>query len=212
MWGPGRDRRDNVSILVVMERTHRQRRPPGKHQDSRCFNPCCDGTDSSTSAAEARDRADPASFNPCCDGTDSSTRNGTIILATLRGFNPCCDGTDSSTILLKKGFQPCVEVSILVVMERTHRPLSCLRGIQAMSVSILVVMERTHRPDLLCMHEDDDDAVSILVVMERTHRRATTNQGSPTSPSFNPCCDGTDSSTKHTVSHWGRLKRFQSLL
>ena len=61
-------------------------------------------------------------------------------------FNPCCDGTDSSTAdrqgTLLDGFR----VSILVVMERTHRRGSD-RAVERLHpvVSILVVMERTHR-------------------------------------------------------------------
>src|SRR5271157_5492599 len=86
-------------------------------------------------------------------------------------------------------------VSILVVMERTHRPRStgapaahrlsfnpCCDGtdsstvrlgggcVRRAGVSILVVMERTHRRR--ANHaERPPEMVSILVVMERTHRR-----------------------------------------
>ena len=42
----------------------------------------------------------------------------------------------------------------------------------------------------------DADGVSILVVMERTHRHADSRPGPALDLSgFNPCCDGTDSST-----------------
>ena len=52
--------------------------------------------------------------------------------------------------------------------------------------------------------------VSILVVMERTHRRRAVRRSS-VRRSFNPCCDGTDSSTLIGVA--GRaVTWFQSLL
>ena len=73
-------------------------RPVHHGRESRCFNPCCDGTDSSTQhrirlpcpsrsvsilvvmerthrrCSRPRRRERSSSFNPCCDGTDSSTR------------------------------------------------------------------------------------------------------------------------------------------
>src|SRR5208337_1892176 len=86
----------------------------------RCFNPCCDGTDSSTSHTQ-RLVWEAGCFNPCCDGTDSSTpTTGHGRPTTHGGFNPCCDGTDSSTPQPTRGLRDGT-VSILVVMERTHR-------------------------------------------------------------------------------------------
>ncbi len=86
-------------------------------------------------------------------------------------FNPCCDGTDSSTGSFTSAGTGGEGVSILVVMERTHR--------QAMHVSY---------PQL--------GVVSILVVMERTHRLLALASGDGCEQCFNPCCDGTDSSTR----------------
>ena len=62
-------------------------------------------------------------------------------------------------------------------------------------VSILVVMERTRRlAD--CMNESCWTQVSILVVMERTRRRRDAwLRRLHDRDGFNPCCDGTDSST-----------------
>ena len=165
-------RQNQVSILVVMERTHRPGMAALSTPASGCFNPCCDGTDSSTSPCPRRRRG-WACFNPCCDGTDSSTRSpGRSGRQAARCcFNPCCDGTDSSTSAWPRkddgrwwSFNPCCDgtdsstgivrccswsvllVSILVVMERTHRrrrfQYACVHGL---GVSILVVMERTHR-------------------------------------------------------------------
>src|SRR5271157_2350255 len=63
------------------------------------------------------------------------------------GFNPCCDGTDSSTARVCCSELRGIGVSILVVMERTHRHRQAGRAtIDEDDVSILVVMERTHRP------------------------------------------------------------------
>src|SRR5208337_2033 len=64
--------RDRVSILVVMERTHRPLPGQQASHSAPCFNPCCDGTDSSTPAPPPKAAA-TCCFNPCCDGTDSST-------------------------------------------------------------------------------------------------------------------------------------------
>src|SRR5271166_552917 len=95
------------------------------------------------------------------------------MLARLRdrGFNPCCDGTDSSTAHV------------------AYFPGDSNR------VSILVVMERTHRPPPPPAPGPPMGDVSILVVMERTHRLARITSRPPRSWGFNPCCDGTDSST-----------------
>ncbi len=136
------------------------------------------------------------------------------------GFNPCCDGTDSSTLPPHCRTSMSVDVSILVVMERTHRPdqaPGAIPGVHA--VSILVVMERTHRRPgarrntwrSCCFNPccDGTDSstrseasrktgpylVSILVVMERTHRQWRRVQWGRSWGCFNPCCDGTDSST-----------------
>src|SRR5208337_403481 len=91
---------------------------------------------------------DVQSFNPCCDGTDSSTRcPGSTARGQDNCFNPCCDGTDSSTRSsssapsMSGGFQS-------LLMERTHRLPPPGSAGAAHSVSILVVMERTHRHPL----------------------------------------------------------------
>src|SRR5208337_3454428 len=134
-------------------------------------------------------------FNPCCDGTDSSTSPPTSGGGSRRCFNPCCDGTDSSTRREPGDDDPTDRVSILVVMERTHRPRHDHRLLRHHRVSILVVMERTHRPARTGGPPQGLHHVSILVVMERTHRRLTRPWTPPSTSCFNPCCDGTDSST-----------------
>jgi len=55
-------------------------------------------------------------------------------------------------------------------MERTHRPDLRGPGDGSRVVSILVVMERTHRPQTVGRVRPGSRGVSILVVMERTHR------------------------------------------
>ena len=87
-------------------------------------------------------------------------------------FNPCCDGTDSSTPEVFRGKPKYRIVSILVVMERTHRRRRPRSRTQWWNVSILVVMERTHRP------------LTLTKKMYDLPLKC-----------FNPCCDGTDSST-----------------
>ncbi len=118
---------DLVSILVVMERTHRL---PNTF---------------------ARSLFRTYGFNPCCDGTDSSTARTPIAHGAPPCFNPCCDGTDSSTARRRSRSRGGPGVSILVVMERTHRhcrPGRLTLGVpRDADVSILVVMERTHRSD-----------------------------------------------------------------
>ena len=188
-----------------------------------CFNPCCDGTDSSTSmgiVASAwwigsvsilvvmdRTRRQPASksaiahgsrgFNPCCDGTDSSTSPGTSTWMPSWSFNPCCDGTDSSTSCARRcDLARRTGVSILVVMERTRRrPCGSPHS------------SRRGRCFNPCCDGTDSSTrarrslrqpireVSILVVMERTRRPVAPSRRSSRPTRFNPCCDGTDSST-----------------
>jgi len=80
-------------------------------------------------------------------------------------------------------------------MERTHRLFVRERIGKVVLVSILVVMERTHRHQTRHAFRGRGQSVSILVVMERTHRQLPASSPSPYSESFNPCCDGTDSST-----------------
>ena len=233
-----------------MERTHRLRQASATAAASVRFNPCCDGTDSSTILAVEAAAWHYGCFNPCCDGTDSSTSRICGCPAASKCFNPCCDGTDSSTTGPVAHRRRGDRVSILVVMERTHRPpavdllsfsISCFnpccdgtdsstictrvghrRGAaicfnpccdgtdsstrrvlrhagRLIHVSILVVMERTHRLDPGLIARADGLDVSILVVMERTHRRTPINRSRSTGCCFNPCCDGTDSSTRTTV-------------
>src|SRR5271166_1909082 len=89
-------------------------------------------------------------FNPCCDGTVSSTSCESCGATSRNGFNPCCDGTDSSTARPRLAADRFRQVSILVVMERTHRHVRRRLTEEAdKEVSILVVMERTHRPVVL---------------------------------------------------------------
>ena len=57
-------------------------------------------------------------------------------------------------------------------MERTHRLDELDASFLEREVSILVVMERTHRLSALISDPQTADIVSILVVMERTHRRS----------------------------------------
>ena len=195
---------DPVSILVVMERTHRRHhaeRRSGRRESS--FNPCCDGTDSSTPIQKFYIMTVSQCFNPCCDGTDSSTRHrdgpddgadGVSILVVMerthRLRDRCCK-VRTRTV-----------VSILVVMERTHRH-RMLTQEQSLGeeVSILVVMERTHRLGAARRGGLGSGHVSILVVMERTHRHGHRRRQRPRRLGFNPCCDGTDSST------WSRVVR-----
>ena len=108
-------------------------------------------------------------------------------------------------------------VSILVVMERTHRRCrdADRRSCDRHRVSILVVMERTHRPRSPGTRSPAHGTeVSILVVMERTHRRGRRlpYQGGCWLR-FNPCCDGTDSSTSQMTSTMtGRSTRVSILV
>ena len=162
-----------VSILVVMERTHRPHAAVSSSARHRCFNPCCDGTDSSTRLPMPTvDRDIGVSILVVMERTHRHAHCG-------RSCPSHC------------------AVSILVVMERTHRPASMARTHPALEiVSILVVMERTHRLDPSSIADDDRRRqVSILVVMERTHRHRPSSSGQRARQCFNPCCDGTDSST-----------------
>src|SRR5208337_1445175 len=178
-----------------MERTHRHVPVHPRKVRRPGFNPCCDGTDSSTSPPTSGGGSRRC-FNPCCDGTDSSTITSSAQTeSTASSFNPCCDGTDSSTRREPGDDDPTDRVSILVVMERTHRPRHDHRLLRHHRVSILVVMERTHRPARTGGPPQGLHHVSILVVMERTHRRLTRPWTPPSTSCFNPCCDGTDSST-----------------
>src|SRR5271166_5957941 len=98
-------------------------------------------------------------------------------------------------------------------MERTHR-LDCGCGQRPgrRDVSILVVMERTHRQLCPTSYRRCSVRVSILVVMERTHRLGGKPSCAPWKRSFNPCCDGTDSSTRSWACVQSRATKFQSLL
>ena len=139
--------RPGVSILVVMERTHR------RGEDAQ--RPALQAGVSILVVMERTHRRDPARC---------------AAWQIIRCFNPCCDGTDSSTLRLRICSRDCKGVSILVVMERTHR-----------------------QPEV--SHDGPRPHVSILVVMERTHRPGRQPYPSAGVISFNPCCDGTDSST-----------------
>ena len=190
---PGRSVRllaDQVSILVVMERTRRHAALLSLFFSSlNCFNPCCDGTDSSTRVLSQVCEPAASRFNPCCDGTDSSTPRPVAGRSRAGCFNPCCDGTDSSTSFVPRLHARDLPVSILVVMERTRR-------------------RSRHR------WTATSKMVSILVVMERPRRRATSGAGFRPQWSFNPCCDGSDSSTCRSTRDVDRHSRhvFQSLL
>ena len=162
-------RRGAVSILVVMERTHRRSRSLLTGRAHTSFNPCCDGTDSSTRSHTMPHRLQHGvSILVVMERThrlgavpfDSHELEVSILVvmerthrpssATSRPswprcFNPCCDGTDSSTAYPGRCRPPRGEVSILVVMERTHRQARRHQGRAGRDVSILVVMERTHR-------------------------------------------------------------------
>ena len=113
-------------------------------------------------------RLEISSFNPCCDGSAhrlGGRPSGSTVDAC---FNPCCDGTDSSTV-------------------------GCRSWPSDPAVSILVVMD-TDSSTVLPIAMSTGHEVSILVVMERTHRLAR-RVDRWRSRCFNPCCDGTDSST-----------------
>ena len=138
--------------------------PPSPSTSRRCFNPCCDGTDSSTSRTYPR------------------------TCSRRRGFNPCCDGTDSSTwVCTRMGYKP-GQVSILVVMERTHRRIGS---------TVMAISARCFNP---CC-DGTDSSTSVLLPM---------TCGCQTC--FNPCCDGTDSSTFPVSTAKQRYATFQSLL
>ena len=167
------DGRERVSILVAMDRT-RQRSPTLRLSSSdMSFNPCCDGSDPSTSRRSARPRAS-ACFNPCCDGSDPSTSPRppraepviTMFQSLLRWIGP--------------------------VNERPRRRAA----VTVRDVSILVAMDRTRqRP------AGGDGRPALLTLFQSLLRWiGPVNSGWSDTPSrcrsgFNPCCDGSDPST-----------------
>ena len=180
---------------------------------SRCFNPCCCGSDSRTPP----DNFDPTDevwcFNPCCCGSDSRTLTQTQAAAQLGMFQ-----------------------SLLLWIGLTDRSQSDERDHEE-NVSILVVVDRTHGPSLVrpcencsssfnpcCCGSDSRTSptirrpcagprVSILVVVDRTHGRLGLGEPQRGAAGFQSLLlwiGLTDETTPYYYT--STVKRFQSLL
>ncbi len=111
-----------------------------------------------------------------------------MIVTGPRCFNPCCVGSVASTRGGSVEAQTAVNVSILVVLDRSRQPQRRRPARRRPQVSILVVLDRSRQPS----HRP----------RSRRERR----------PGFNPCCVGSVASTLPGIPATRTARVFQSLL
>ncbi len=92
-----------------------------------CFNPCFNGSFTSTWFIDLSEVFNTLGFNPCFNGSFTSTKFCNIYYCeNYIGFNPCFNGFFTSTY-----FTLCINmafVSILVLMDLSLQPYYGLQG------------------------------------------------------------------------------------
>ena len=129
-----------------------------------------------------------------------------------RSFNPCFNGSFTST-KNTLGWEPLdQDVSILVLMDLSLQQYETYNHrVYIKNVSILVLMDLSLQPEIFGCSKVFGDTVSILVLMDLSLQRKKPLITFPSSSCFNPCFNGSFTSTNLTSSVLFVSLMFQSL-